>query len=82
MDDCYSPAGLYNVFAAGFLPVPDLWGCREEFRHAVDWTTASVNGGASVVDDECRVVPALERANVAVENLRRLRTKEDEKHSY
>ena len=28
-------AGLYTVFACGFLPVPDLWECRDEFPLAV-----------------------------------------------
>jgi len=46
----YTPEGLYAVFAHGYLPVPYLWRCREEFPKAVNWNTRPVQGGVQVVD--------------------------------
>ncbi len=48
----YTPEGLYKIFAAGYLPVPYLWACRDEFRHAVRWKTKMSRGSVRVVDDE------------------------------
>ncbi len=61
--DPYSPRGLYHIFAAGFLPVPYLWECRAEFRHACAWRTRLVNGGVAVVNEQDRPVSATERAH-------------------
>jgi hypothetical protein len=49
--DAYGAEGLYQVLAAGFLPVPYLWECREEFDRAVRWKTRLVRGSVKVVDD-------------------------------
>ncbi len=61
--DLYSPAGLYRAFAAGFLPVPYLWRCRDEFPHACSWRTRVCNGGVTVVDERGRAVSAAQRAH-------------------
>ena len=37
--------------ARGFLPVPYLWECKEEFRKAVAWQTRLVNGAVKLVDE-------------------------------
>lgn len=66
MSDSFTPENLYRVFAAGFLPVPYLWECRDEFRYALAWKTDLVDGGIKVVDDQGRPIPASERAVVAV----------------
>jgi hypothetical protein len=48
----YSAEGLYLAFASGFLPVPYLWEEVEEFRFAVNWKTAILNGGVCLVDNK------------------------------
>jgi hypothetical protein len=47
----YSVAGLYKVFQSGFMPVPYLWECREEFKRAVEWKTGIVDGGVAVLKE-------------------------------
>jgi hypothetical protein len=46
----YSAEGLYRIFAAGFLPVPDLWEGRNEFARAIQWPTRLIQGSVKVVD--------------------------------
>lgn len=50
--DPYSAGGLYRILQQGFLPVPYLWECREEFSLARQWQTRLVHGGVKVVDDQ------------------------------
>lgn len=57
----YGAEGLYQVFAAGFLPVPYLWECRDEFPLAVQSPTRLVWGSVKVVDDNGRPLSAAER---------------------
>lgn len=57
----YTAEGLYRVFASGFLPVPYLWECRDEFRHAVDWRTRLLRGAVEVVDDQGRPMAVVDR---------------------
>lgn len=57
----YTADGLYRIFADGFLPVPFLWECREEFGKAVGWRTRLVQGSVKVVDEQGRPLPAEER---------------------
>lgn len=70
--DPYSVPGLYQVFAAGFLPVPFLWEEREEFANAIDWRTDIVDGGVAVVRDDGRPMPVAERAARAAAQARLL----------
>ena len=51
-----TPIGLYQVFRAGFLPVPDLLYCRDEFPGAVAWKTHFVNGGYRIVSESGEMV--------------------------
>lgn len=51
----YSAEGLYQAFARGFLPVPYLWECREEFQRATRWQTRMIRGAVRAVD--CNGVP-------------------------
>lgn len=53
----YSPEGFYKIFAAGFLPVPYLWGSTEEFKHAKNWQTQPINGGIYLVDENKQIIP-------------------------
>ncbi len=71
VDDLYSPEGFYKIFAAGFLPVPYLWGGSEEFRHARDWVTRPVKGGVQLVDEKTgRPLSVEDRVAVARQNLK------------
>ena len=63
----YTAEGLYRIFWAGFMPVPYLWECRDEFENAVRWTTMPVKGGVKVVDEAGIPIPPEERARMAVE---------------
>lgn len=45
----YSAQGFYQIFAAGFLPVPYLWQKSEEFQYAMDWKTKLWKGSMRVV---------------------------------
>jgi hypothetical protein len=65
----YTQAGLYKIFAAGFLAAPYLWDGREEFRHAISWNTDVHNGGISVVDLSGKPISAKDRAECAKANL-------------
>ncbi|MBN1835786.1 MAG: hypothetical protein JW820_08040 [Spirochaetales bacterium] len=56
-----TPQGLERAFALGYLPVPYLWGCREQYPAAVGWKTRLVRGKVCVVDREGRVLGAQER---------------------
>ncbi len=47
----YSADGLYTIFNKGIMPVPYLWEGRDEFKEAVKWKTAIVDGGVKVVDE-------------------------------
>jgi len=58
--------GLYRVFAQGFLPVPYLWECRDEFAGATQWQTRLVRGSVKIVDDQGQPMPAgLRMARIA-----------------
>jgi hypothetical protein len=59
--DPWSPAGMYRIFAAGFLPVPYLWECRDELAAAVAWRTRSIRGSVRVVDERGVPLPVEER---------------------
>ncbi len=48
----YSPEGFYEVFRRGILIVPYLWECRDEFKEAIKWNTALVEGGVKIIDDQ------------------------------
>ncbi len=50
IDDPYTAEGFYKIFAAGFLPVPYLWGEVDEFKHAKSWKTKPIKGATKVVD--------------------------------
>ena len=47
----YTVQGLYDTFKMGFLPVPRLMYCREEFPEAVRWQTKIRNGGVDIYDN-------------------------------
>jgi len=62
----YSAEGLYQTFAAGFLPVPYLWEGRDEFARAVRWPTRLVRGTVQVVDAGGRPLSVVDRLQQTV----------------
>jgi hypothetical protein len=64
--DPWTSAGLYRIFASGFLPVPYLWECREELPAAVDWRTRLVRGAVRLVDPKGVPLSAAKRIEKAV----------------
>jgi hypothetical protein len=61
ISDPYSVDGLYRIFADGYLPVPYLWECTDEFQKALAWQTRMVQGGVKVVDREGQPITAANR---------------------
>lgn len=57
----YSAEGLYRIFADGYLPVPYLWECKDEFARAIQWQARLVRGSVKVVDETGKPMPAAER---------------------
>jgi len=47
----HTPRGLHEVFRLGFLPVPQLMHCRDEFPEAVRWHTRVRNGRVDVYEN-------------------------------
>jgi hypothetical protein len=67
----YTAEGLYQIFRAGFLPVPYLWEGREEFADAVKWRTQVIRGGVKEVDKTGKVISPQERAQAVLDMFRR-----------
>lgn len=70
IDNTYTAEGFYKIFAAGFLPVPYLWGEVEEFKHAKNWRTKPVKGGVKVVDENNKIMKTEDRIEIAKYNLK------------
>jgi hypothetical protein len=70
--DPSSAEGLYRVFAAGFLPVPHLWECRDEFPAAVSWRTRLMRGAVRLVDETGGALSSQRRIEIARANLEAL----------
>lgn len=66
----YSPEGLYQILAGGFLPIPYLWECRDELTHAVRWQTRLIHGSVKVVDEHGMPISAKQRMSQIVAQLR------------
>jgi hypothetical protein len=47
----YTAKGLYTIFKKGILTAPYLWEARDEFKEAVKWKTALIDGAIKVVDE-------------------------------
>lgn len=66
----YSAEGFYKIFAAGFLPVPYLWGEVEEFKYAKAWKTKSVKGSIKIVDEKNKPMKVEQVVQIAKNNIR------------
>ena len=63
--DTYTPQGFYDIFKMGFLPVPQLMYCREEFPEAVKWNTKLRNGKVDIYLDD-KIISAKDRMNLII----------------
>ena len=61
--DTYTPQGFYDIYKMGFLPVPQLMYCREEFPEAVRWNTKIRNGEVDIYLDN-KKISAMDRMNL------------------
>ena len=66
----YSAEGFYKIFAAGFLPVPYLWGEIDEFKNAKHWETKPVNGSVKIIDKDKRLVKSDKVVEYARDNIK------------
>jgi len=57
----YSAEGLYQALAQGFLVVPGLTECRDEFSAAVRWPTRLIHGGVRVVSADGHPITTRDR---------------------
>jgi len=64
VDAPYTARGLYDIFRFGFLPVPALMYCRDEFPEAVKWTTKVRNGRVDIYEDDKPLLPAERMAQI------------------
>lgn len=63
INNTYSPQGFFDIFAMGFLPVPQLMYCREDFPEAVKWETRLRHGGVDIYLDD-KIISAQDRMNL------------------
>lgn len=77
----YSPEGFYKLFAAGFLPVPYLWGEVEEFEYARSWNTKLVRGGVKIADKDKIIMNADQRVDYARANLKEVEYRLSQKNT-
>ena len=66
----YSAEGFYQIFTAGFLPVPYLWGEAEELQYAKNWMTKPYKGGVVLVNEDLPPMTADERTAIAGRHLK------------
>lgn len=64
VDAPYTARGLYDIFRLGFLPVPDLMYCRDEFPEAVKWTTKVRNGRVDIYKGDRPLLPGERMAQI------------------
>lgn len=69
----YSPEGCYNVYKAGYFPVPQLWHCRDEFRFATEWKTRIFEGQMLVADIDEKPMSIKKRLNIIDANIQVLK---------
>ena len=63
--DPYSAEGLFEIFRMGFLPVPHLRYCREEFPDAIRWKTKFKNGCVDIYENG-KIISPEERMEILV----------------
>jgi hypothetical protein len=58
----YTAEWLYKIFQFGYLPVPAMFGERDKFPFATQWTTRINNGGCILFSHDNKKVSAAEHA--------------------
>jgi hypothetical protein len=66
----YTAIGLYTVFTSGYLPIPYLWGNKQDYPHATHFKTRLIAGSMVVVDDDGMPIPVEKRIEFAKQNVR------------
>jgi len=64
VDEPYTAQGLYDTFRLGFLPVPELMYCRDEYPEAVKWATKVRNGRVDIYQDDKPLLPRERMAQI------------------
>ena len=73
----YSPEGYYNIYKAGYFPVPQLWHCRQEFRFATNWTTRVFEGQMLVSDADDKPMSIHKRLSIIESNIQKLKARKE-----
>lgn len=73
IENLYTPKGFFLAFAAGFFPVPYLWGEQDKFSSAIDWQTKIIRGSMQVVDENGVALDMEQRMNQAIANFKQAR---------
>ncbi len=68
VEEPYSAEGLYDIFAKGFLPAPQLAYRRDEFPYAVNWQTKIRNGSVDIYGENGKPIPPSERMKMILGN--------------
>lgn len=73
----YSSEGYYNIYKAGYFPVPQLWHCREEFRFATNWKTRVFEGQMLVSDADDKPMSIHKRLSIIESNIQKLKARKE-----
>ncbi|PKM86086.1 MAG: cobalamin-binding protein [Firmicutes bacterium HGW-Firmicutes-10] len=65
----YTAIGLYTIFASGYLPVPYLWGNKQDYPNATHFKTRLIAGSMVVVDDDGLPIAVDKRIDFASRNV-------------
>ena len=73
----YSPEGYYNIYKAGYFPVPQLWHCRDEFRFATNWKTRIFEGQMLISDSDDNPMGIDMRLGIIESNIQSLKASKE-----
>lgn len=73
----YTPEGCYNIYKAGYFPVPQLWHCRDEFRFATKWKTRIFEGQMLISDTDDKPMSIEKRLSIVESNIQMLKARKE-----
>tara|TARA_B100001142_G_scaffold316688_1_gene356746 strand:+ start:1 stop:675 length:675 start_codon:yes stop_codon:yes gene_type:complete len=73
----YTPEGCYNIYKAGYFPVPQLWHCRDEFRFATKWKTRIFEGQMLISDTDDKPMSIEKRLSIIESNIQMLKARKE-----
>lgn len=73
----YTPEGCYNIYKAGYFPVPQLWHCRDEFRFATKWKTRIFEGQMLISDTDNKPMSIDKRLSIIESNIQMLKARKE-----